>query len=214
MPSAMKAWCLLRRSVLTVGIDMNLKKGIPVVFGPLRGFVYGGRFKEYVPGTRRLIGVKMAAEINHPHEVSIPTEDFSTPSTEDMQNGMISAVDALLNGNDIYVGCMGGIGRTGLFMGCMAKLMQDYASEVEGAVEVPGFTEDTDPVKYVRKHYIPYAIETSEQQDFVRNFDTGPVLRYLNNATAPVEVVRRVEVTKYPTLIEYMAWWATGGFLK
>jgi len=188
---------------------MNLKKGVPVQIGPIKGFVFGGRFRDYVPGTRRLVGVKMAAEIMHAHDISIPTEDFSVPDESDMQEGMISALGLMMEGNDIYVGCMGGIGRTGLFMGCMAKLMQDCANVGYDPVLNTG-----DPVLWVRGNYMGHAIETEEQQEFVRNFDTAPVLAYLEAVLAPEVVVKRVEVPQYPTLLEYMTWWITGGFMK
>lgn len=141
--------------------QMVLGAGMPVKFGSVHATVFGGPFKEYIPKQRRLIGVKMAAEIDHPHEVSIPTHDFSIPREADMLAGLTWAVEAIFDGNDIYAGCMGGVGRTGLFMGCMAKLMIDTGDLLE-----------SDPVMYVRKHYKAHAIETEEQKEFVRNFDT------------------------------------------
>lgn len=180
---------------------MNLKKGIPVMIGSSLGYVFGGPFKQYVPGTRRLLSIKMAVEIDHPHDVSVPTEDFSVPSVDDMNAGLIRAVDAILSGNDVYVGCMGGIGRTGLFMGCMAKVLQDYAN-------TPG-TESTlhisDPVAWVRANYVSHAIETSEQKDFVRTFDTSLVLRHILVATSPKVVTK--DVPYYPPLFDYLAHW-------
>ena len=47
---------------------------------------------------------------------------------------------------------MGGIGRTGLFLAALAKL-----------------SGEKDPVAYVRKHYMPHAVETQQQQDFIKN---------------------------------------------
>lgn len=191
---------------------MELSKGIPVRFGNVVGFVYGGPFRKYVPGTRRLVGVKMAAEINHPHEISIPTEDFSVPDVKDMQIGMQQAITALISGNDIYAGCMGGIGRTGLFMGCMAKLVRDYNRHSKG-VPVP-----SDPVVYVRTHYMGHAIETEEQQDYVRTFDTAPLITYLDFMLAPTEVPVEVPVEVvverlcFPPLWQYLSWWWAGGF--
>ena len=97
---------------------------------------------------RRLVGVKMAVEINKFHHISVPTEDFSIPSVEDMQLGLMEAYDYMAKGNDLYVGCMGGIGRTGLFMGCIAKLMQDC-----GNVGFQKSLNTGDPVRWVRENY-------------------------------------------------------------
>lgn len=180
---------------------MKLVLGMPVKFGPLKGMIYGGPFKEYVPGTRRLVGVKMAAEINHPHDISIPTEDFSIPDECDMKVGINLALKALVEGNDIYAGCMGGIGRTGLFMGCMAKLMADWHLMTGEHWLDPDLF---DPVKYVRHYYKAHAIETQEQQAFVRGFDTAPGLAYLNT-TLPFEPLpmEKEEKVAEPTMLDW-----------
>lgn len=167
---------------------MELKKGIPVDLGSIKGFVFGGPFRRYVPGTRRLAGVKMAAEISHPHEISIPTEDFCVPDVGDMKNGLLLALHELAKGNDIYAGCMGGIGRTGLFMGCMAKLCMDYHGGT--------YLGHSDPVKFVREHYIPHALETEEQQDYARTFDTDQALEWLKKHNEPVVQVKEVTVER------------------
>lgn len=97
--------------------------------------------------------VKMAREINVPCDVSIPTVDFDTPNVDDLAAGLTTAVDALLLGTPLYVGCMAGKGRTGLFMAVLAK-----AFGVEN------------PVEYVRKHYYAHAVETRDQYKFVTDF--------------------------------------------
>lgn len=170
---------------------MELKSGVVVSMGKIHGTVFGGRFVLYRQGTRRLIGVKMAEEINHPHEISIPTEDFSVPSETDMAIGILASLKFMLEGSDIYAGCMGGIGRTGLFMGCMAKVCLDYHGG-----EYMGYN---DPVKLVRGEYKSHAIETSEQQAFVRNFDTSKALAFVNQANQPQVVEKVVEV---PVVVE------------
>jgi len=67
-----------------------------------------------------------------------------------------------LAGEKIYIGCMGGWGRTGLFMALLAKA-----------------TGISDPVAFIREYYTPHAVETKEQQDYVANFDVSPIQREL-----------------------------------
>jgi len=174
---------------------MKLTIGIPVHIGNIHGYVYGGPFKHYEVGTRRLVGVKMAEEIDHPHDISIPTEDFSVPSQRDMEQGLIKALASMNQGNDIYAGCMGGIGRTGLFMGCMARVQFHYAGSPD------------DPVAFVRKHFKPHAIETREQQNFVRNFDTTKVIEYILALEEAKEVIKYVaKVEKVEVVITPWMW--------
>jgi hypothetical protein len=140
---------------------------MPVQFGRLKAKVFGGKFREWVPNQRRVVSVKMAAEIDHPHDISIPTRDFSVPDVNDMHKGIAKALEAIYNGNDLYAGCMGGIGRTGLFMACLAKVMFDYDAMAKNG-EVPR----RDPVRYVREHYFSHAVETDDQKEFIQAFNT------------------------------------------
>jgi len=71
-------------------------------------------------------------------------------------------IHAGLAGKQLYIGCMGGWGRTGLFMALLAK-----ASGI------------SDPVAFIREQYTPHAVETKEQQDYVANFDVSPIQRNL-----------------------------------
>lgn len=190
---------------------MQLSKGIPVRFGTLKGTVFGGRFLNYEAGTRRLVGIKMAQEIDHPHDFKVDTPDFSVPSVADMQQGILYGLQALADGKDIYVGCMGGIGRTGLYMGCMAKLMKDFHNSKDDEAGPMAM----DPVKYVRTWYMSHAIETAAQQAYVQTFDTAPALAWLYEReeayapkTAPAPVIREVEVVKivYQSPIDWVAY--------
>lgn len=162
---------------------MKLSAGFKVRLGDCEYQIFGGRYKDFDPEERRLIGVKMAAEINHPCDVSIPTVDFSVPDQKAMKEGIIKALSLMLKGNDLYVGCMGGVGRTGLFMACMLKVMDTY----EGAVV-------EDPVKKTRRLYKPHAVETEQQIEYVNDFDVSEIVEFLNEQFAPkVEYVRVIQ---------------------
>lgn len=168
--------------------QMTLEKSIPVAFGNITGNVYGGPFRKFVKGTRRLVGIKMAQEIDHECDFTVDTEDFSVPTHEDMKRGILFGVKALSEGKDVYAGCMGGIGRTGLYMACMSKVMIDYATKTGDAPPVPN-----EPVRFVRSHYLPHAVETKEQQAFVSRFNTSPVLAWLTEYhRVPVQEVEKV----------------------
>lgn len=154
---------------------MELKKPINVTIGPIKGALFGGPFRAHQP-TRRLFSINMAKEIPNNADFRIPTRDFSVPEVEDMEAGLMAALNALQEGNDIYVGCMGGVGRTGLFLGCFAKVLKDC--DKAGLYPV---TTVYDPVLWVRDNYKSHAIETPEQEAFVRNFPTEAVLSHLHS---------------------------------
>lgn len=89
----------------------------------------------------------------------MPIRDFGTPAkTAVVEDALVATFNALLQGKKVWVGCAGAYGRTGLFLGLLAK-----AAGVE------------DPVEYVRDHYHPSAIETAAQEEYVRRFDVSMV---------------------------------------
>lgn len=138
---------------------------------PLRGkkfyVVYGGPYRSR-PTNTDTIGVKMAAEIDRPVDVDIPTVDFSTPPKHLLDAGLIKAVKYMVKGEVLYVGCMAGQGRTGLFLAILAKAF--------------GIKN---PVEYVRGHYYAHAVETPEQYNFISNYEI------------PQEVVRELRWAKF-----------------
>lgn len=173
--------------------------------------VFGGPFRNFSP-ERRLTSVRMAQGINMKADVVVPTHDFSVPSLEAMHQGMTRALEALMHGHDLYVGCMGGTGRTGLFMACLAKVNMEWfrAYGREWVCEVD------DPVAFVRASYRPHAVETKEQEKFVGRFDVSShviellssykVIERIVTVEVPVEkiVYREVEKITYPGVIDYI----------
>ena len=134
--------------------------------------VYGGPYYD-VPVD--YWGVKMAVEIEHPHMVSVPTRDFDVPKVSDLQAGIVKALMAMINEEDVYVGCMGGIGRTGIFLAALAKVQIEYRKSKHRA----GRGED--PVLYVRKHFLPHAVETQQQMQYIEDFDVSVIVEWLNS---------------------------------
>lgn len=89
-------------------------------------------------------------------DVWLPIRDFSVPDDQNaVREAIKQAMVAALQGREVYVGCMAGQGRTGLFLSLVAK-----AFGVEN------------PVEYVRNVYYPHAVETKPQYDYVMKFDT------------------------------------------
>ena len=119
--------------------------------------VTGGPFVNCPPS---MVGVKMAKEIRRACVVDIPTDDYSTPDPLVLERGLGKAVEYLLAGKPVYVGCMGGKGRTGLFLAVLAKAF--------------GIK---DPVEYIRANYYAHAVETTEQYDFVTDFPISLAIR-------------------------------------
>jgi len=123
--------------------------------------IYGGPYRNR---PKDLPGFCMAEELmDLPHDVAIPTRDFSVPEPEDMMKGLEKARYYLKKDGSLYVGCMGGIGRTGLFMGAMTLLsfMSQYWMPNQAALAV-------EAIKYVRDNYKGHAIETKQQEDFLK----------------------------------------------
>ncbi len=141
----------------------------------------GGPFRDAPEGVPN---VKLAKEIAQIATIHLDIPDFQTPEPYELQRAVRHAMYELLDNHEIYVGCMGGIGRTGMFLGCLmvaigrfeeARIRRTFWGKVKqffGLASTPN--ENTlmihTPVEYVRAHYIPHAIETQEQEQVVRQF--------------------------------------------
>lgn len=136
--------------------------------------VFGGPYKERPANMR---GVKMAAEIKLAFDVSIPTEDYSVPDKGALMVGLEEAVDLILSGQPVYVGCMGGMGRTGLFLAVLAKAFRVKS-----------------PVPYVRRKYYSHAVETDKQYSFVTKYKI------------PLAVRRKIKIARIKSYLNPFHW--------
>jgi len=84
--------------------------------------------------------------------ISMPIPDFSIPTAEQLQKGLATAYAHALAGHNLAVHCNAGIGRTGLFMACLARKVFGIPGEQAAA--------------WVRQ-YIEHAIENEEQLKMV-----------------------------------------------
>lgn len=105
--------------------------------------------------------IKLAREIDALADAHVDMRDMSAPDYDSladwqMRGALLLALYSLSRGRLVYAGCMGGYGRTGVFLACLVKCL---------GVD--------DPVAYVRAHYHERAVETDEQEDYVAAFEPG-----------------------------------------
>lgn len=130
--------------------------------------VYGGPYRSKPTD---MLGVKMAVEINAPCDIDIPTKDFNVPDVQTFKLGLAKGLGLLVYGDTpLYVGCMGGIGRTGLYLAGLAKVMSEYRRMRR--------KKTFDPVSYVREHYLSHAVETKEQQQYIKDLDVTDLVQW------------------------------------
>jgi hypothetical protein len=89
-------------------------------------------------------------------DVALPVEDFGVPEPAALKAAVAAVLAQLAAepGRPVHVGCRAGIGRTGLFLACLAR-----AAGVAG-----------DPLDYARARYLAGAAETPAQEAMARGF--------------------------------------------
>lgn len=89
--------------------------------------------------------------------------DHSVPSVEMMMT-ILNTIDEALNaGNNIYVHCWGGVGRTGVTVGCY--LVRHGSTNEQSLIRVKQLYKTR-----TSNFYYPNSPETEEQIEFVRNW--------------------------------------------
>lgn len=80
--------------------------------------------------------------------------DMCAPKSPSEFKKMIEwCAEQLHDGKNIHVGCIGGHGRTGLFLAALVSLHEDVTD---------------DPIGYVRKHHCKKAVESKSQMKFLK----------------------------------------------
>jgi hypothetical protein len=139
--------------------------------------------------------IKLASEVKGDATISLKCQDFGTFEDDGaVEASLLAAVYTIAQGRDVYVGCMGGIGRTGTWMAIMAGLLQ------------PGIR---DTIKFIRKNYRSGAVERDEQATYVKNFlrthrPLGVLCRSILDLPKPVvkPKARFIKVKKTPELVK------------
>ena len=85
----------------------------------------------------------------------LPIPDFSTPEVGDFRVVVEQVLTRSKSGKGTAIHCHAGLGRTGMFVACLAKLGLDYSSD--------------EAIHWVRK-IIPGAVEVPDQEQLVRSF--------------------------------------------
>jgi len=160
-----------------VGVDSRVtfeiyknKRGLNFDTPNLYGKILAGPYTAKPLG---IPGVKLAKEIEaNDVSIDLPIPDFSIPDMAAYTDAIIKALIMLKHNKVIYVGCMGGIGRTGLFLAGLRR--------VENLIN--GLNLNEDEVAYIRSVYDVRAVETSEQVKFVENFNPYDVTDFLSMA--------------------------------
>ena len=90
--------------------------------------------------------------------IYLPIPDFGVPAMPDLEKAVEDAVSMANRGTHLVVHCYAGLGRTGMFLACLAR-------------RVLGLSAD-EAIRWVRS-YLPGAIETTSQLEVIRNFQGG-----------------------------------------
>ena len=87
--------------------------------------------------------------------IHAPTRDFSVPEEGVFEPALKAALAAANNGRTLAIHCHAGVGRTGTFAACLARMVFGFNGQ--------------EAIDWVRQ-FIPTAVENILQAQFVRDF--------------------------------------------
>lgn len=124
--------------------------------------VVGARFlvdnpyqRDQAPTFGLYLDPRWAPPWDHAH---LPWVDFGVPDADELRVALEDVLDRSRRGERVEVGCLGGHGRTGTALACLAVLTG---------------TPPDEAVAWVRAAYCEKAVETDEQHAFVAVFHRG-----------------------------------------
>lgn len=127
----------------------------PVPYSPTPEVtIWGGPIPQRDWDLKTVLVVNLLEYRNDTQDAWFPIKNWDIPDDDEMFEILVDTlIKRATEGQEIYVHCHGGHGRTGTVLGGIAgKLGID------------------DPVQHVRKHYCQRAIETPEQEQYVNDF--------------------------------------------
>ncbi len=90
--------------------------------------------------------------------IHLPIRDFGVPALQPLEEAIQATIERACQGKDIVIHCYAGLGRSGMFLACMARRVLGKSAE--------------EAVSWVRT-YVPGAIETAAQVDIIGEFQEG-----------------------------------------
>lgn len=87
--------------------------------------------------------------------IDLPIPDYNVPEKEKLDQAIAATITHARDGDHIIVHCQGGLGRTGTFLACLAK----HHFGLTGG----------EAINWVRE-YVPGAVETDEQVQFINDY--------------------------------------------
>jgi hypothetical protein len=149
----------------TLGVRMVLG-GAPFAMADMTHLEWGGS---------QPYRVKCASEVRGVADIEIVCQDFGTPEPEDLLEAVDAAITAAFKGRPVFAGCMGGIGRTGVFMATVLKVLDPQ--QVFGSAS---FRLSWQPqVQMARQLYLSHTVETDQQEKLVDMIDVSKIRRKL-----------------------------------
>lgn len=122
--------------------------------------IKGGPYADKQP---HQFGVNLLEKPTYVSNVWFPIKDFSIP-TVDPSSTILKIIMAGLAGNEVYVGCLGGSGRTGTMLALVTKTVHEY-----NKVKFKGGITPS-PIQWVRRYYKSSAVETREQERYIDSY--------------------------------------------
>jgi len=108
--------------------------------------------RDQVPTFGLYLDQRWAPPWDHAH---LPWADFGVPDANELRVALEDVLDRSRRGEHVEIGCLGGHGRTGTALACLA---------------VMSGTPPGDAVAWIRGAYCEKAVETDEQRAFVAAF--------------------------------------------
>lgn len=154
----------------------HIYRGIEVTVGGKIYTILGGPYTERPEGVP---GVSMLEGDCTPSNVHIPTADFSVPCYPEFFRGVQQGVLLLQQYGVLYVGCTGGVGRTGMYMVAVVialRAMEHERGLMQGGQPGWNIWAIVDEVlSDVRQAYMGEAVETEGQEIYLQEFDYLPL---------------------------------------
>ncbi|MEI7913068.1 MAG: tyrosine-protein phosphatase [Verrucomicrobiota bacterium] len=142
------------RSLITIGVRTFLDLTTPAdQMEP---------YEELLPGLEREAGIPL-------RRISLPIPDMCIPSSVDTMREIMTAIrESIERAPAVYVHCWGGIGRTGMVVGCW---LRELGYDPDAALKhVQHLYSSQMPKFWIH----PESPQTNEQRDYVRRWEVQP----------------------------------------